>query len=171
MERWFEINHYPRYEVSSNGRIRNIKTGRVLSPGINTEGYYVVVLTNLQGQKTKRVHRLVAEAFFDIVDNSACVVNHIDGDKRNNFIGNLEFCTSGENNRHAYQIGLKQPVRNQVHLNKRKIQIVETGEVFDGINECARITGCNRRHIQDCLSGRLNSHRGLHFKEVKENVL
>lgn len=164
MELWRTIKSYPNYEVSSDGRVRNRKTGRVLKPGINTNGYPVVVLSNEEKKhQTKTVHRLVASTFYDCLDADSKVIDHIDGNKQNNHISNLEFCTSGENNRRAYATGLRKPSKPYNHPRSQPVKIVETGEIFRSTCECARAIGANRRHISDCLHGRLNTHHGYHY--------
>lgn len=166
MELWLSIGDFPNYQVSSNGRVRNITTGRLLKPGINKHGYPIVVLSNNGVAKTKTVHRLVADTFYDGC-HDGLVVDHLDGNKTNNFIANLDFCTSGENNARAYKLGLKKPVHVYEESNNRRVRVVETGIIYRSMNECARETGGNRRHIQDCLNGRLNKHNGYHYEEIR----
>lgn len=100
-ELWLPIADNPKYEVSSKGNVRNVRTGRILNREITYRGYARV---NLSG-KHYYIHRLVADAFYD-GENGNFDVNHIDGDKLNNFIGNLERCTRKENIRHAVRSGL-----------------------------------------------------------------
>lgn len=89
---WRTVPSYPKYEASSEGRIRNTVTGRVLTSTLHGTGYLVV---SLSGFGVKRAHRLVAEAFFG---PSNAHVNHKDGSRTNNAIGNLEYVTQLENN-------------------------------------------------------------------------
>lgn len=160
MEAWLPIDGYPNYAVSSNGRIKNIKTGRILKQNNNSHGYPSVSLFNSNGQKNMKVHRLVAETFYDC-DCDGLDVNHIDGDKRNNFVGNLEWCTRRENVQHAFDTGLKTPSR-QV-----PIRIIETGEVFNSIRECARHIGGDHSAIRRCLMGIEGSCKGYTFEYIK----
>ena len=105
-EFWLDVKEDPRYEVSNLGNVRNKKTGRYLTPNANREdGYYRVTING----KHKYVHRLVADAFFDGDKHQKLDVNHIDGNKRNNTLPNLEYCTRKENIRHAFDTGLKYP--------------------------------------------------------------
>lgn len=104
-EYWVDLKEDPRYEVSNLGNVRNKKTGRILKPNLNRPGGYQRV--NIQGRH-KYVHRLVADSFFD-GDHDKLDVNHIDGDKTNNALPNLEWCTRKENLRHAFINGLKYP--------------------------------------------------------------
>ena len=159
MELWLKIEEFPDYEISSNGRIRNIKTGRLLKTQRNTRGYMQVCLRNNKTQHNKRVHRLVADTFYD-GHHKDLDVNHIDGNKLNNHISNLEFCTRSENINHAFQTGLKQPSR------QIKIRVVETGETYDSIRECGRSLGCNQSDICKCLNGRQRTCNGYHFEKI-----
>lgn len=105
MEYWVDIKENPDYEVSNLGNVRNKRTGRILKQMLSREnGYYRV---NICGGH-RYVHRLVADSFFD-GDHSDMDVNHIDGDKYNNTLSNLEWCTRTENLRHAFRTGLKFP--------------------------------------------------------------
>lgn len=105
VEYWMTIKDNQNYEVSNLGRVRNANTLRILKTHLNRkDGYHRV---NLDG-KHKYVHRLVADTFFD-GDHTGFDVNHIDGDKNNNCLGNLEWCTRKENIRHAFDTGLKYP--------------------------------------------------------------
>lgn len=101
---WKAIEGFPNYEVSNTGLIRN-KRGRILRPAI-TSGYYRVTLCNKGLNKNIHIHRLVASAFIDNPINLP-IVNHIDGDKLNNSVENLEWCTFAHNNKHACDTGLK----------------------------------------------------------------
>lgn len=106
------------YEVSCLGNIRSIDRvdnrnhkvkGRLLSKTKDKDGYLQVGLS-LNGKMVKRkVHRLVALAFISNVENKL-EVNHIDGNKENNNVDNLEWSTSSENKKHAYDIGLKNAI-------------------------------------------------------------
>ena len=162
MEVWLPIKEFPNYEVSSEGRVRN-SDGFILHPGINNLGYPVVSLSDGQRRYTRSVHRLVALAFYD-TDGKSLVVDHIDGNKQNNHISNLEFCSSGENNSRAYKTGLKKPALQYDHPTCKKVRVVETGKVYRSIAECARSIGANKRHITDCLHGRLKRHHGFHYE-------
>lgn len=105
MEKWLTIRNHPDYEVNNLGDVRNKKTNRILKPQLNrTDEYYRVALNG----KRYYVHRLVADAFFD-GDHDKIDVNHIDGNRLNNKLSNLEWCTRKENIRHAYINGLKYP--------------------------------------------------------------
>lgn len=88
------------YKVSNLGNVKSLKLGkeRLLKKGLNSQGYEVVVFSNGNKRMTKNVHSLVAEYFLDYVPNGYnYVINHIDFDKKNNCVCNLEIITNREN--------------------------------------------------------------------------
>lgn len=95
------------YEVSNYGDIRNSKTRKVRRKNVNKHGYYFVngSLGSKDIKITFRVHKAVAESFIDNPNNLP-MVNHKDGNKLNNYIDNLEWCTNAENIQHAYDNNL-----------------------------------------------------------------
>lgn len=96
---------YPKdinYSVSKDGIVIYNKTRRVISQCYNRKGYLIV---SLSGKMTKTVHRIVAETYLPNIYNKP-QVNHIDGDKTNNRVSNLEWSTAKENMRHASLNGL-----------------------------------------------------------------
>jgi hypothetical protein len=102
MELWKDIENYEgKYQISTKGRIRNIKKGNFLTPSPDTKGYTRVNLWGCGGYKTKKVHRLVSLAFIDNPENKE-QVNHKNGVKSDNRLENLEWNTSNENIQHGY---------------------------------------------------------------------
>jgi len=102
-EIWVDIPGYEGlYKVSNIGRVFSIRNNIILKYRIHNRGYNRVSLCS---DKTidKLVHRLVAESFYG---KSCLDINHIDGDKKNNNLDNLEYCTKKENTNHAIKIGL-----------------------------------------------------------------
>lgn len=134
IEYWRVIPSFPIYSASNYGRIRNDGTGRIMHVYVGTRGYLMLTLRRDGKQITQSVHRLVAEAFLG-GPHPGLDVNHIDGDKTNNYIENLEWCTREENVRHAVNTGLRKGPR------RKPVYIVETGEEFDSIRACADYFG------------------------------
>lgn len=93
------------YSINNIGNIRNNTNGYIMNPGINNDGYLQVSLQLKDKQCQRRVHRLVANAFIPNPDNKP-VVNHINGIKTCNWVGNLEWVTPIENTQHAIKNGL-----------------------------------------------------------------
>ena len=90
--------------------MRNKRTGKILKPQLNKKGGYYRV--GLGGGKREYVHRLVAKTFYDDFDESKRYdINHMDGNKLNNSIANLEWYTRKENIQHAFDNGLKSASR------------------------------------------------------------
>ena len=92
IEDWKDISGYEGlYVVSNNGRVKNVRSGRVLRGIVNNLGYIMVGLSKSGKVKMVLVHRLVAKAFIENPDNFR-EVNHRDEDKANNIVDNLEWC-------------------------------------------------------------------------------
>lgn len=103
-EEWRQIDielEYGPFEVSSTGRVRNIRTGYIHRQRLNDGGYPVIRIR----KKFYKIHRLVAVAFVPN-PNGLATVNHMNGDKTVNSPANLEWCSHAENARHAVLTGL-----------------------------------------------------------------
>ena len=112
-EQWKPIDGTDgKYEVSSFGRVRtNGKRPGLLTLTKQPKGYlYAMIQLNNGKQKNCRVHRLVAEHFLTNPDNLP-TINHLDGNKLNNHVSNLEWCTYQANMQHAVRTGLTHPHR------------------------------------------------------------
>lgn len=96
MEVWRAVQEFPQYEVSTLGRIRNIKTRKERKPDMNSCGYGRLRLQVKGGNVRKFIHRCVAEAFLDRPEGKS-VVDHIDGNRSNNALTNLRWTTQSEN--------------------------------------------------------------------------
>lgn len=113
MEEWRPVQEFEGvYEISSLGRVRRVVScmggtaGTILRPWISGAGYLYVGLRLPGRRKRVGVHRLVAVAFLGQPTPERPEVNHLDGDKTNNAVGNLEWVSHGENHKHAYRTGL-----------------------------------------------------------------
>ena len=117
------------YEISNLGRVKSLSRyvkskanskmkipERILKTGKNKCGYALVVLMKNNKRHNKLVHRLVAEAFINNPENYA-VVNHIDGNKQNNNVSNLEWCSTSYNVKHAYLTGLNKKIKAVIQLD------------------------------------------------------
>lgn len=163
MEEWRKIKDFPKYSVSDKGNVRNDKTNRILKPREHGDGYKCVVLYD-KSKKNCRIHRLVATEFIDNPDGKR-EVNHINGDKSNNSIDNLEWSTPSENMKHSYDAGLNHS--NKIPKNSMPIRIVETGKTFSTISKCAEALKCSVGNISECINKKrqITCH-GYHFERI-----
>lgn len=158
-EIWRDIAGYEgKYQVSNLGRVRSLQYHNTkgimrigyLKPATDGCGYLRCALSKNNKLATFKVHRLVASAFIDNPNNLP-QVNHKDGDKRNNNVGNLEWCNNSQNQLHAYATGL-----NPHHMPKHYPTIVvnnDTGEVmrFECTKFASEYTGEKRQTIEKRL--------------------
>ena len=152
-EIWKPIVGYEGYyEVSSFGRVRRIKggcgtqVGKILEPCPLPNGYLYLCLS--VNNKTERlsIHRLVCSAFHENPENKPCV-NHIDGNKTNNYAENLEWVTASENMQHAYRTGLTKGNRGKHHSEE------------------------TRKKMSEAKKGEFNPNYGKHFSEEHRRKL
>ena len=112
-EVWKEYPLDKRFLVSNFGNVKSFKTGKIYKTHKNKQGYlgFVVSLGHRRLNKLYKIHRMVAQTFIPHPEFKPCV-NHIDGDKTNNCVGNLEWVTYQENTRHAFRVGLCKPTKS-----------------------------------------------------------
>lgn len=155
------IKDHPRYEISNTGIIRNKENKKLKSQYIGSTGYYMVSFSYNNKSKPQRVHRLLALTFIPNPKNLP-EVNHIDGDKLNNNLTNLEWTTHHENMSHAFRIGLANNtgVRNgQTKLNE--IQVTEIKSLLkQGLSQykIAEMFNVSRSCILGIKLGKLWKH-------------
>jgi len=109
MEKWVNIEGFPNYKISNNGNVKSLnynKTGieKDLKKADNGNGYLTVLLCN-KCHKRLYIHRLVAIHFIGLRKG---IINHKDGNKYNNAVGNLEWVNYSENLKHAYKTKLRE---------------------------------------------------------------
>lgn len=143
MEIWKDIIGFEGiYQISDLGRVKSLERVIMRSDGkpypvrqriiaVNKyfdstgNGYLGVCLIFKGKRKTKHIHRLMAESFLSNPNNHP-QLNHIDGNKFNNVLSNLEWCTASENVKHAYRTGLKLPTRlSKTHLKEFEIREIK----------------------------------------------
>jgi len=172
-EEWKIIEGYDNYMVSNLGRVKNIKTGLLLKPNTNKDGYLYVTIFSNKKPKSFTIHRLVAVAFIPNPYNLP-QVNHKDEDKTNNCVDNLEWCDSKYNIN--YGTSLKRRAESQKNDHRSKpvemfsLEWVKEGE-FISINEASRQTGIDKGNICNNCIGRCKSVGGHIFRYKKSEAL
>ena len=167
------------YAVSNYGNVLSYhksRQGVFLSCGGGVgkrgDGYKSIVLYNGNSVASNLVHRLVASAFVPNPDNKP-MVNHKDGNKQNNYAGNLEWVTCLENNRHALETGLRQPSPKNLPIElmssiSTPVAILETGEVFESCKACDEHINKSVGFVNKVLrkNGGYSASLNLHFKQL-----
>ena len=161
-EVWKDIS--TDYQVSSLGNVRSLTlwnghkyvrrdNPKILKQALSTTGYLKVKIRINGEKKDYKVHRLVAKAFIESVEGKE-FVNHIDGDKTNNSVSNLEWCNRSENMKHAYRTGLivrhkkPKPIKpplNKYHIPKEQFK----ADILSGMRnvDVAKKYGCTRQLV------------------------
>jgi hypothetical protein len=173
------------YAINRDGSVYNCPrpTGRkgMFMKSRLLSGYKYVGLVNTSGkQKAKGIHRLLAETFLFNPDPRKYIeVNHIDGNKFNNSLENLEWCTSSENKKHAFAMGLsyipektrrrwaESGLRNAMAMRKPVLQLSEDGQVlnrFNSIYEAGILLNLNHRTISEVARGKRIHHGGFKWR-------
>lgn len=136
MEIYKPIPNYPNYSVSNYGNVKNNKLDIIMSNGSKKHRYqYVNIMNNIGEHKSLSLHRIVAEAFVPNHENKP-YVNHIDRNKKNNHVSNLELTTHSENIKHTIVTGRTESINNN-KKNKITFNNCET-KIFDSLNETAK---------------------------------
>lgn len=172
MEIFKQVKNYEGYyEVSNLGRVRSTsyKGTKILKP--QGSRYLHVIFCINQKKEVRLVHRLVAEAFLDNPSNLP-QVNHKDGNKHNNNVNNLEWCTAKDNNLHAYNNNLlnRYEDRPTAKLSREKVLLIpkyiDMGATTDDL---ATIFNVSRRCIDNIFEGKNWSGLGIDFTKLKPN--
>ena len=169
-EKYVTIDDFPDYLVTSQGRVFSLKYDKMkeLKQTKNKDGYLKVILSKNGKQYSKTVHRLVAQAFIPNHDNKPCV-NHIDENKSNNNVKNLEWCTYKENNNHGTRnerVSQKNSIshKGKKHSGETKAKISKSNK---GLNHPRaksvvgfKVNGCDIKYykfINECEKDEFNS--------------
>lgn len=157
------------YEVSNLGEVKRVMPGtgtrcRVLKPYLDTKGYYSYTLTVLGKQKDHLAHRIVAYAWIENAKDRPCI-NHIDSNRKNNVVSNLEWVTYKENTNHCIKNGRfnghlhslkgeknpksKLSEKDILKIRKSRKLLTEIAEEFGITSGYASLIRCNRvwKHI------------------------
>lgn len=146
------------YTINDDGEIFSDISGKMKTRNKGNTEYQIINFMTQEGKKkTYRVHRLVMMAFKPIQNMDKLEVNHIDGDKKNNALKNLEWCSSSENQKHAFQTGLQQ-ARKGEKSNLSKLTQTDVDKIFELKKQgwlqkdIANQFGCTRSNISYILN-------------------
>lgn len=173
-EDWTDIEGFEGlYQVSKTGLIRRLASkdslGRDIFPKLisltinKSRGNYVSVSLKKDGKELREyVHRIVAKTFIPNPNNLP-EVNHKDGNKQNNNVENLEWCTGIDNKKHAWETGLA----TADHI-KKPILCVTTGIEYESITKASEECNIDRKFLQRHLNGEIDQVKGFKFEYLKK---
>lgn len=159
MEEWRDVQGYEGlYQVSDQGRVRNVRRGRILKPHIVGAGYAQTTLSDRGSRRYLLIHRLVAQAFIPNPESKP-QINHKNGIKTDNRVENLEWCTLSENLLHRHR------VLHQQGGCPKQVVCLENGRTYPSIKDAAQALGVGRVSVLRVCWGQQKATRNkLHFK-------
>lgn len=179
-EIWKKIEHFENYEISNKGNVRNKNNYTLKQHKMNN--YMTIKLYDRNNKKMilKNIHRLVAEAFIPNPNNKR-TINHKDGNKLNNNVNNLEWCTHKENTKHAFETGLQKSwcgtkfgkehpnykFRGKWKTQKNVYQYDKSNNFikkYNSAEEVYRILNISSSHIGECCKGKRKTAGGYIWK-------
>lgn len=162
---WKRIEGFENYSVSDSGLVRNDKTGKLLKPCNGSTGYIFVHLYKNGTMKNVKLHRIIAQAFIPNPNHAKCV-NHINGDKCDNRIENLEWCSHSQNNIHSYYfLGRSScnAIKAMTTAKMKPVVCVETNKKYTSVKEAEKETGIQHTNISSCAKGKRATAGGFHW--------
>ena len=163
IEEWKDIKNFSNYEVFNMGNVRNKTTGYILKGRKCKNGYVQVCIKNDETNKfiNQYIHRLVALAFLDKPEQKNAV-NHIDGDKTNNTLENLEWVTDSENMYHIHSIKKLKTSNRRIGMYDKEGNLIRE---FDSIVEAFKaLNKPSRINIDNVLQGKQKTAYGYYWR-------
>lgn len=157
---WKTIPDWENYEVNEDGEVRNKTSKRLITGDINNAGYYRICCYNKNNKKKFFRHRLVATLFLENPNNYQ-EVNHIDGNKSNNNVNNLEWCDRQHNERESRRIGIKKYKPFKVVFNNGQVKNYECAI------DLATELGVSRRTVQNYLESKTKGYLKYNITEIE----
>lgn len=164
---WRDVEGYEGlYQVSNTGKVRSLNyrgikgKKKILKGSTDKDGYHLIVLSKNNKQKTLKVHRLVAKAFIPNPNDLPCI-NHIDENKKNNCIWNLEWCTYKYNTKYSGND------KKGAEASKKKVLCIETGIRYSSITEASKAMDCHISNIAYCINGKTKTACGYHWEFIE----
>jgi len=163
MEIWKKLKSpYDKYEISNYGNIKNTKNDYIFSKRINDSGYHRIVLSSKNKLKNFLVHRIVAEYFMINFNNTLCI-NHIDGNRMNNNISNLECLSIKENNNRKVFPIYGRKSRSVCQYDK-DFNLIKTW------NRIKDITNISKKGLFDAIKSK-KLYKGYYWKYYREDII
>lgn len=152
--KWKQIEGYEKYSVSDTGLVKNTESGRLLTCAKDKDGYLYVSFPKNGKVKKVRLHRLVATTFIPNPENKE-TVDHINGDKEDNRVGNLQWLSNKEN------------LNKYWELHRKPVICVEYGIIYKSSYQAAAELGVSPTHIREVCNKKRRTEKKLHFEYYK----
>lgn len=163
-----KIKDFPNYQIDTNGDIQNLRTGRILKTGKNQKGYHHITLSNKGKSKTTTIHKLVFTTYIGQT-KKGYDINHIDGNKNNNSVSNLELITRKENCQKAVLNGqIKSGFDCKLSVNVQQINPLTNSVIntYGSIIIATKETNVSGSSISNVINGHRQTAGGFKWKRL-----
>lgn len=152
-------NYEGLYAITSYGKVWSYRSKKFLKPYVN-KGYLQVALSKDKESKNFYIHRLVAEAYIPNPNNYD-TVDHIDFDKTNNCVNNLQWMSRSEKCRKKRDCSITSP---------KPVRCIELNTIYPSIAQAARCLNLDKSNISKACLGKIKTTGGYHWEYVKEEI-
>jgi hypothetical protein len=160
-EIWITIKNFDKYQISNLGRIKSLYYNKIMKQGKDPHGYLHVSLYKDKKSYTKNIHIIVARTFIPNPLNLP-EINHIDGNKLNCAVTNLEYCTKSANEKHAHRTGLKHAIKGEKNISS-KLTNLQVKEIKELKGKLSQQKIADKYNVSSALI--LLIHKGINRKE------